>query len=166
VEAEQMSDVVTWMGRLTKTQAMNRLLWGLQIVLGVYFILVGVVHFVVPAGLPGLLSWMYELPDTLHVISGTADILGGLGLILPGLSRIQPGLTVWAAGGLLIVMIAGAFWHLGRGEPVNVLINLALVGLLGFLADGRARRSPLPGRLAPLRPEAPQPEDVQRSAGW
>ena len=124
---------------------MNRSLWGLQILLGTYFILVGVVHFVVPDGLPGLLSWMYELPDAVHVISGTADILGGLGLILPGLSRIQPGLTVWAAGGLLIVMIPAAFWHLGRGELVNVLINLALVGLLGLLAYGRARRSPLPG---------------------
>jgi putative oxidoreductase len=132
-------------GRLAKKQAMNRSLWGLQIVLGVYFILVGIVHFVEPGGLPGPLSWMYELPDALHVISGTADILGGLGLILPGLSRIQPGLTVWAAAGLLIVMIAAAFWHLRQGEPVNVLINLALVGLLGFLAYGRVRRSPLPG---------------------
>lgn len=49
------------------------------------------------------------------------------------------------AGCRLIVMIAATFWHLGRGELVNVLINLALVGLLGFLAYGRARRSPLPG---------------------
>jgi hypothetical protein len=84
---------------------MNRSLWGLQIVLGVFLILVGIAHFVVPGGLPGPLSWMYELPDALHVISGTADILGGLGLILPGLSRIQPELTVWAAAGLLIVLI-------------------------------------------------------------
>jgi putative oxidoreductase len=127
---------------LRGNRPLNRSLWGLQIVLGIYFMLVGVVHFVVPGGLPGLLSWMYELPDALHIISGTADILGGLGLILPGLSRIQPGLTVWAAAGLLIVMIPAAFWHLGRGELVNVLINLALVGLLGFLVYSRARRSP------------------------
>jgi putative oxidoreductase len=140
-----MPDVVTRIGVLRGTRLMNRSLWGLQIVLGVYFILVGVVHFVVPDGLPRLLSWMYELPDAVHVISGTADILGGLGLILPGLFRIQPGLTVWAAAGLLIVMIPAAYWHLGRGELVNVLINLALVGLLGLLAYGRARRSPLPG---------------------
>lgn len=124
---------------------MNRSLWGLQIGLGTFFILLGIVHFVVPGGLPGPLTWMYELPDALHVISGTADILGGLGLILPGLSRIQPGLTVWAAAGLVLVMIAGVFWHLTRAEPVNILIDLALVGLLGFLAYGRVRRSPLPG---------------------
>jgi putative oxidoreductase len=145
LEAEQMPEVVARMGVLRRNQAMNRSLWGLQILLGTYFILVGIVHFVVPGGLPGLLSWMYELPDALHVVSGTADLLGGLGLILPGLSRIQPGLTVWAAGGLLLVLIPAAFWHLGRGELVNVLLNLALVGLLGFLAYGRARRSPLPG---------------------
>jgi putative oxidoreductase len=124
---------------------MNRSLWGLQIVLGVFFILLGIVHFVVPDALPGPLSWMYELPNALHLISGTVDILGGLGLILPGLFRIQPGLTVWAAAGLLIVMIAAAFWHLRRAELVNVLINLAVVGLLGFLAYGRVRRRPLPG---------------------
>jgi putative oxidoreductase len=140
-----MPDVVTRMGRRAREQAMNRSLWGLQIVLGVYFILVGIVHFVVPDGLPGLLSWMYALPDALHVVSGTADILGGVGLILPGLSGIRPGLTVWAAVGLLLVMIPAAFWHLGRGELGNVLINLALVGLLGLLAYGRVRRSPLPG---------------------
>jgi hypothetical protein len=124
---------------------MNRSLWGLQIVLGVYFTLVGIVHFVVPDGLPGPLSWMYDLPDALHVISGTADLLGGFGLILPGLSGIRPGPTVWAAAGLLIMLIAAAFWHLGRGDLGNVLINLAVAGLLGFLAYGRARRSPLPG---------------------
>jgi putative oxidoreductase len=126
-------------------QAMNRSLWGLQLVLGVYFILVGIVHLVVPDGLPGLLSWMYDLPDALHVVSGTADLLGGVGLILPGLSGIRPGLTVWAAAGLLVVMLAAACWHLGRGEPGNVVVNLALVGLLGLLAYGRVRRSPLPG---------------------
>jgi putative oxidoreductase len=140
-----MPEVVTRMGVLRRNQAMNRSLWGLQLVLGVFFVLLGIVHFVVPAGLPGPLTWMYELPDALHVVSGTADLLGGLGLILPGLSRIQPGLTVWAAAGLLIVIIAAVFWHLSQGELVNVLINLALVGLLGFLAYGRARRSPLPG---------------------
>jgi putative oxidoreductase len=145
LEAEQMPDGVTPMGGLRGDRAVNRSLWGLQIVLGVYFILVGIVHFIVPSGLPGLLTWMYDLSDALHVISGTADILGGLGLILPGLSRIRPGLTVWAAAGLLIVMIAAAPWHLGRGEVVNVVINLAVVGLLGFLAYGRVRRSPLPG---------------------
>ena len=140
-----MPDVVTPMGALRGSRAMNRSLWGLQLVLGVYFILVGIVHFVVPDGLPGLLTWMYALPEALHVISGTADILGGVGLILPGLSGIRPGLTVWAAVGLLLVMVPAAFWHLGRGEPGNVLVNLALVGLLGFLAYGRVRRSPLPG---------------------
>jgi putative oxidoreductase len=140
-----MPDVVTPMGALRGSRAMNRSLWGLQIVLAVYFILVGMVHFTVPSGLPGPLSWMYDLSDALHVISGTADIFGGLGLVLPGLSGIRPGLTVWAAAGLLLVMMPAAFWHLGRGELGNVVINLALVGLLGLLAYGRARRSPLPG---------------------
>ena len=124
---------------------MNRVLWGLQIALGIYFIAVGVVHFIVPDGLPGPMAWMYELPDAVHAIAGTAEILGGLGLVLPGLTRIRPGLTVWAAVGLVVVMLGAVVFHVGRGEAGNVAMNLALAGLLGYVGYARARRSPLPG---------------------
>ena len=68
---------------------MNILLWILQVLLGVYFILIGVGHFIIPPNLPPMMAWMYELPPWLHWISGTAEILGGLGLILPAVTRIQ-----------------------------------------------------------------------------
>jgi uncharacterized membrane protein len=124
---------------------MNRLLWILQVVLGVYFLAVGVMHFVVPDGLPGPMEWMYELSDTLHAVSGVAEILGGLGLILPGLTRVMPGLTVWAAAGLALVMVAAAIWHLPREEYTNVVQTLVTAAVLAFVAWARARRSPLPG---------------------
>lgn len=124
---------------------MNRLLWVLQVLFGVYFIFVGVMHFVVPDGLPGPMEWMYDLSDTLHYISGTAEILGGLGLILPGLTKIRPELTVFAALGLIIVMLGAVVWHLPREEPANIVTNLVNAGILGFIAYGRWRLSPLPG---------------------
>ncbi|MCS7287432.1 MAG: DoxX family protein, partial [Anaerolineae bacterium] len=65
---------------------MNILLWVLQILLGLYFFFTGLVHFIVPPGLPAPMAWMYELPPALHYLSGTAEILAGLGLILPGLT--------------------------------------------------------------------------------
>lgn len=123
----------------------HRTLWVAQVVLGLYFVAVGVTHFVVPDGLPGPMEWMYDLSDTLHVVSGAAEILGGLGLILPGLTKIRPELTVYAAAGLVIVMIGAAVWHLTRGEAANIVFNLVLAAVLAWIADGRARRAPLTG---------------------
>jgi uncharacterized membrane protein len=123
----------------------HRTTWVLQVVLGLYFIAVGVMHFIVPEGLPEQMAWMYELPDGLHYASGAAEILGGLGLILPGLTRIRTELTPLAAAGLALVMIFAALWHIPRGETMNVVGNLVVVGLLGFIAYVRWRKHPLPG---------------------
>lgn len=125
---------------------MNALLWSLQIVLGLYFVAIGGLHFVVPAGLPDALSWMYALPAGLHAVSGGAEILGGLGLILPGLLRVRTGLTPWAALGLALVMVGAAVWHVGRGEYGNLVGNGGLFALTAFLAYARWRLRPLRGR--------------------
>jgi uncharacterized membrane protein len=82
----------------------NTVLWILQWFFGIYFILVGIMHFVVPDGLPSAMEWMYGLSATTHLIVGIAEVLGGLGLILPSVTRIRPELTVYAAGGLVLVM--------------------------------------------------------------
>ncbi len=123
---------------------MHRLLWLLQVVFGIYFVAIGIMHFVVPEGLPEAMSWMYDLSDTLHVVSGTAEILGGLGLILPGLTRIRPELTWMAAFGLAIVMLGAMIWHLGRGEYVQMALNLVTLSVLVFIGYGRLRLQPLP----------------------
>jgi len=80
----------------------NTVLWVLQWAFGIYFVLVGVMHFVVPDGLPSAMEWMYELSDTTHIVVGIAEVLGGLGLILPSVTRIRPELTVYAAVGLVL----------------------------------------------------------------
>jgi uncharacterized membrane protein len=121
----------------------HRLAWVLQIALGLYFIAIGVVHFVVPEGLPDVMAWMYDLPTWLHVVSGTAEILGGLGLILPGLTGRRPELTPLAAAGLVLVMIGAAAWHAPRGEFTNIPGNLVLAALLAFVVWVRWRRHPL-----------------------
>lgn len=126
----------------------NLILWVLQWVFGVLFIVVGVLHFVVPEGLPGPMSWMYDLDDSLHVVSGTAEILGGLGLLLPGLTRILPVLTPLAAFGLVIVMLGAAVWHAGRGEVQQIVQNLIYAALLGYVGLARLLLSPLPARRA------------------
>ncbi len=127
---------------------MNIALWILQVLLGVYFMFIGVTHFTLPPGLPAQMSWMYELTPTLHMISGAAEILGGLGLILPGLTKIQTRLTPLAGAGLALVMLGAIVWHLGRGEVQNIAFNVVLAVLVGFTAYGRWRLSPLADRSA------------------
>lgn len=127
---------------------MNIVLWILQILFGLYFIAVGVMHFIIPPGLPAMMGWMYDLSPTLHWISGTAEILGGLGLILPGLFRIQTRLVPLAALGLALVMILAALYHVTRGEFANIAFNLLNAAILLFIAYGRTRMAPLTDRAA------------------
>ena len=122
---------------------MNLALWILQILFGIYFVAVGIMHFIVPEGLPAQMSWMYELSTGLHYLSGTAEILGGLGLILPGLTKIQTRLTPLAAGGLALTMLGAAVWHLQRGETQNIVLNLVIALIVGFIAYGRWKLRPL-----------------------
>jgi putative oxidoreductase len=125
----------------------NRVLWILQWIFGLYFIAVGVMHFIVPEGLPDLMSWMYELSGNVHTAAGIAEILGGMGLILPSLTGIRPELTVWAAVGLMAVMVGALIWHLGREEYSNIWVNVVNLLILGYIAYGRSQ-------LAPLEPKA------------
>lgn len=126
---------------------MNRALWAAQIVAGLFFIYVGISHFIVPDGLPEFMSWMYDLSTTMHVISGTAELLGGLGLILPAVTRIQPQLVPLAAAGLALVMVGAIVYHIGRGEYANIGSNVFWVLVTGFIAYGRSR-------LVPIEPKA------------
>ena len=127
---------------------MNIILWILQILFGLYFIVLGVLHFIVPAGLPAAMAWMYDLQPVLHWVSGTAEILGGIGLILPGIFRIQTRLTWIAAWGLVLVMIGAMIFHLSRGETQNMIQNVILAAILAFIAYGRMRLRPLTDRNA------------------
>jgi len=122
---------------------MNILLWVLQVLMGIYFTFIGAMHFIVPPGLPAQMAWMYELSPGLHAFSGLAEILGGLGLILPGLTKIQTRLTYFAGAGLVLVMLGALVWHLQRGEVSNIIFNVVLALIVGFIAYGRWRLSPL-----------------------
>lgn len=121
----------------------NRVLRVLQWVFGLYFIVFGVMHFVVPEGLPEVLEWMYDLDPTLHYVTGVAEILGGLGLILPGLTGVAPDLTPWAASGLGVVMVGAMIYHAGRGEILNIVLNVVVAAVMAYIAYGRWRLSPL-----------------------
>lgn len=127
---------------------MNKVLWVLQIFAGLFFLGVGVSHFIVPDGLPAFMEWMYDLSDTLHLVSGTAEILGGLGLILPAVTRIQPQLVPLAAIGLAIVMASAVVWHINREEYQQVGSNVVWVVIMLFIAWGRGKAYPIAPKTA------------------
>ncbi len=136
---------------------MNIIVWILQIFLGLYFLMVGVLHFTLPPGLPAPMAWMYDLSPILHWITGVAEILGGIGLILPSVTRIQPRLTVYAAYALALVMVLAAGYHVLRGEWMNVgltLFNAALLIFVGWYRSGRgviADRSDIAANMNPSK---------------
>lgn len=106
----------------------------LRWVLGLTFLFVGALHFIVPDRLPAPMSWMYELSDEVHYFAGVVEILGGLGLILPTLTGIAPRLTGLAAAGLVLVMLGAILWHAGRGEMLPIVGNALLVVALAYVA--------------------------------
>ena len=124
----------------------NTVLWVLQWFFGLYFIAIGVMHFIVPDGLPAVMEWMYQLDDTMHVVAGTAEILGGIGLILPSITRIQPQLTVFAAVGLVLVMAGAVVFHTYRGEGASIGTNVIIGALVAFVAYGRWKIAPIQPR--------------------
>ena len=125
---------------------MHPLAWVVQVVLGIYFVAIGVMHFAVPEGLPEQMAWMYDLPTWVHVASGAAEILGGIGLVIPAATRIRPHLTPLAAAGLAVVMVLAALWHVPRGEVANVVVTLVLAVILAWLARVRWRSHPIAPR--------------------
>ena len=66
--------------------------------------------------------------------------------ILPGLFKIQTQLTYLAGAGLVLVMLGAIAFHLQRGEFSNIMFNLVLALVAGFIAYGRFKLVPLTDR--------------------
>ncbi|MEP7122040.1 MAG: DoxX family membrane protein [Byssovorax sp.] len=78
---------------------MRRLKIALRLLLAVAMVVVGVLHFVNPAGFVRIVPAYLPAPLALVLVSGAAEILGGLGLFVPRTRRL-------AAWGLVALYIA------------------------------------------------------------
>ena len=124
---------------------MNIVLWIVQVLLGLAFVLFSYLHSFGAAQMqlqPGA-QWIGEVPQPLLIFIAICEFLGGVGLILPAATKIQPRLTPLAAALLAIVMLLAAGFHLTRGEYPNIVFNLILGALAAFVAYGRWRMAPL-----------------------
>ncbi|HWF44694.1 MAG TPA: DoxX family protein [Candidatus Kapabacteria bacterium] len=121
-------------------------LWSVQVLLAALFSVTGGIKlFLSPEQIAHMGSSM-PIPMPLLRFIGVSELLGAIGLIFPSFLRIQPRLTVYAAWGLVMVMILATIFHISRGEfgeaPVTILIGL----LAAFVSVGRSKWRPIISR--------------------
>ena len=115
---------------------MNLILWIVQILLALAFLVSGITKAIRPSErLKGRLPEFH--PRVVRLIA-LAEILGALGLILPGLTGIAPFLTPVAAAGLAIVMVGAVVTHARRKGGKSVAVNLILLALALVVVLGRS----------------------------
>jgi len=124
----------------TSSKAVRVALWVLQVLLAIFFVMVGYSHALMPFDeVSREATWMLAVPRPLSLFIGYAEIAGGLGVILPQVSRVMPWLTPLAALGLATIMILAILFHLARGEGSVVGIHTLLAAFALFVAWGRSR---------------------------
>lgn len=122
------------------SKAMNSSLWILQTLLAVTFIWAGVMKIFRPNELP--FPWIKNSPN-LAVITGVIDLFAGIGIIFPALLRTHPQLTIYAAYGIIVLMIAASIFHISRGEAKDIGVNIVIIVLASFIAWGRQKKATL-----------------------
>jgi len=124
---------------MAKTTKRNTVLWIVQGLLAVMFLLAGVPKLVMSAAqmtAPGPI----QLPVLFIRFIGVCETLGAIGLIAPGLTGIKPGLTPLAAAGLVIIMIGATVVNIADGPQVFAIVTTILGLLAAFVVHGRWRR--------------------------
>ena len=118
----------------SKLKTMNSILWIVQGLLAATFIWAGFMKIFKPEELP--FSWVKDNTN-LVLITGIVDLVGGLGIVLPSLLRMQPKLIVFAAYGIVVLMIAASVFHISRGEAKDIGFNVFMAVLAVVVAWGR-----------------------------
>ena len=123
---------------------MNIVLWILQVLLALAFAAHGWM-FLFPS--PEIAALMNEtLPRWFQLFLGVAEILAAIGLTLPGITRILPAAVVWAAVGVIIVMVSATILHLVRSEFSSAGITFVLLVLATYVAYMRHKVMPIRAR--------------------
>src|SRR4051812_11349976 len=118
---------------------MNIILWILQILVGLVFIMSGTMKFIMPYA-DMIKDAPVVFPHWFFLFIGVCEILGGLGLILPWALKIKPGLTPLAAALLIVIMIGAVVISAMMGLAyaiVPFVVGLMLI----FIVYGRTRKA-------------------------
>ena len=122
---------------------MNSVLWIIQTVLALLFLLAGGPKVFLPLNtLQRIIPLAKTIPTTMRLI-GISELLGVIGLLVPGLTGIQPWLTVAAALGLAIVVIGALVVHTRDREFSRLGLPAMMLLLALVVAFGRGLLLPL-----------------------
>ena len=124
---------------------MNIVLWIVQILLALAFLMAGILKSTQPLDrLAARMQWVNSLrPPRLVRVIGALEVLGAIGLILPAVTGILPWLTPLAAAGLVLTMIGAMMLHARIGEGSRIAPNIVLLLLAAFIVVGRFVVMPL-----------------------
>ena len=130
------------------SKVLNVSLWAVQGLLGLSFFMIGMTKITTSNDDLIALGFTYiaHVPTFVPKLAGVAEILGGVGLILPAATRIQPQLTIWAATGLMLVLIIAIIMYSWLGQWANIPSPIVTGGLLAFVIWGRNSKLPIPSR--------------------
>jgi uncharacterized membrane protein YphA (DoxX/SURF4 family) len=110
---------------------MDTVLWVLQWVLAVMFLMAGAMKVMQSKEkLAEKMAWANDYPANTIKAIGMAEILAAVGLVVPPLTGIAPVLAPLAALGLVALMIGAAMVHKRRNETAMLMMNM----MLGVLA--------------------------------
>ncbi len=123
---------------------MNSLLWILQGLLALVFLITGAIKIIRPKEqLVAQMGWVEEVSQPVVRLIGFVEILGAVGLILPSLTGIMPWLTPLAAAGLALTMVGAALTNYRRKELPMIGLNSVLLVMILIVAVGRFWITPL-----------------------
>lgn len=120
----------------TISKTRNIILWIAQGLLATMLIWAGFMKILLPAKLP--FSWVKDHPD-LVLFTGMVDFLGGIGIILPTLLGLKPKLAIFAAYGIIMLMVAASIFHISRGEAKDIGFNVFVMLMALFVSWGRIK---------------------------
>ncbi|WP_280381530.1 DoxX family protein [Nocardia wallacei] len=110
----------------------NRVLWTLQIFLGLFFVIAsGGPKLVMPASLAENTSENLSMPLGLLIFIGIAEVAGGIGLMVPRLSALA------AAGLAVLTVLAAGTQAFIADKPAMAIFPLALAAIFVWIAYQR-----------------------------
>lgn len=117
----------------------NRVLWTLQVVLGLFFIIAsGGPKLVIPNTLMENPPENLTIPLGLLIFIGVAEVAGGIGLLIPRVSALA------AAGLCVLTILAAGTQAFIADKPAMAIFPLVLAAIFAWIAY--ERRGTLPTR--------------------
>lgn len=118
---------------------MNIILWILQGVIAVVFLMAGGMKMTQSKEFlkEKVGDWIDPVDIKVLKLIGLLEVLGAVGVIVPMAFGFMPMLVPLAAIGLALTMVGASFVHLQRKEYKEVAINLILLLMIGVVAVGR-----------------------------